>query len=63
MRVVVFGGRNYDDRRTLCRTLDAVHARRRITCIIEGEMSGADLLVVKIQHLVPVRDWQPLNPT
>jgi Protein of unknown function (DUF2493). len=33
MRVVVFGGRNYDDRRTLYRTLDAVHARRRITCI------------------------------
>jgi YspA, cpYpsA-related SLOG family/Domain of unknown function (DUF4326) len=43
-RILVFGGRNYDDRRTLYRSLDAVHARRKITCIIEGEMSGADLL-------------------
>ena len=41
-RVVVFGGRDYDDRRTLYRALDAVHAHRKITCIIEGEMSGAD---------------------
>jgi hypothetical protein len=40
-RVLLFGGRNYDDRRTLYRTLDDVHARRKITCIIEGEMSGA----------------------
>ncbi|MCS3449808.1 hypothetical protein M2222_001371 [Bradyrhizobium elkanii] len=43
-RVVVFGGRDYRDERTLYRVLDAVHARRKITCIIEGEMSGADLL-------------------
>ncbi|MGX9944817.1 SLOG family protein [Bradyrhizobium denitrificans] len=43
-RVVVFGGRDYADKRTLYRALDAVHARRKITCIIEGEMSGADRL-------------------
>jgi hypothetical protein len=43
-RVLVFGGRDYDDRRTLYRVLDDVHARRKITCIIEGEMSGADRL-------------------
>jgi YspA, cpYpsA-related SLOG family/Domain of unknown function (DUF4326) len=41
-RVLVFGGRNYADRRTLYRVLDAAHARRKITCIIEGEASGAD---------------------
>lgn len=44
MRVVVFGGRDFDDRRWMYRVLDAVHVDRLITCIIEGEMSGADLL-------------------
>lgn len=43
-RVVVFGGRNYAGRSTLYRALDAVHARRKITCIVEGEASGADRL-------------------
>ena len=43
-RLLVFGGRNFDDRRWLYRVLDAAHARRRITCIIEGEASGADTL-------------------
>ncbi|WP_396604931.1 SLOG family protein [Bradyrhizobium sp. YCK136] len=47
-RVVVFGGRDYDDKPMLYRVLDAVHARRKITCVIEGEMTGADLLA---------RDW------
>jgi hypothetical protein len=38
----IFGAdSHYYDRRTLYRTLDDVHARRKITCIIEGEMSGA----------------------
>jgi hypothetical protein len=41
-RVVVFGGRKFSDRRWLYDVLDAAHARRKITCIIEGEMSGAD---------------------
>jgi hypothetical protein len=44
MRVLVFGGRDYNDRRTLYRVLDDVHARCKISCIIEGEMSGADRL-------------------
>ena len=43
-RVVAFGGRDYDDKRCAYRVLDAVHERRRITCIIEGEASGADTL-------------------
>lgn len=43
-RVVVFGGRNYAARGTLYRALDAIHARRKITCIVEGEASGADRL-------------------
>jgi len=43
-RVVVFGGRDYADKRCLYRVLDTVHERRRITCIVEGEASGADRL-------------------
>lgn len=41
-RVLVFGGRKFSNRRWLYRVLDAAHARRKITCIIEGEASGAD---------------------
>jgi len=43
-RVLVFGSRNYRDRRRLYGVLDAVHASDPISCIIEGEMSGADRL-------------------
>jgi hypothetical protein len=43
-RVLVFGGRNYGDRRYLFATLDAMHRERPITAIIEGEASGADRL-------------------
>lgn len=46
-RVLVFGGRNYADRRRLYDVLDAAHARRKITCIVEGEASGADRLARK----------------
>ncbi|MEH2517535.1 hypothetical protein V1279_003108 [Bradyrhizobium sp. AZCC 1610] len=42
MRVLVFGGRNYRDRRRLYAVLDAEHAASPITVIIEGEASGAD---------------------
>ena len=40
-RVVVFGGRNFRDIKLLHDVLDAVHGRRKIACIIEGETSGA----------------------
>jgi len=44
MKVLVFGGRNYSDRRRLYAVLDATHERSPISVIIEGEMSGADRL-------------------
>ncbi|SHH07153.1 DUF2493 domain-containing protein [Bradyrhizobium erythrophlei] len=44
MRVLVFGGRNFRDRRWLYRVLDAQDARSMISCIIEGEASGTDRL-------------------
>lgn len=44
IRVLVFGGRDFRDRRWLYRVLDAFHARLPILMIIEGEASGADRL-------------------
>jgi len=43
-RMLVYGGRAYDDRRRLHDVLDAAHERDPITVIIEGEASGADRL-------------------
>jgi len=45
-RVVVFGGRNFRDIRLLHDVLDAVHGRRKITCIIEGK-----------RREPPAREW------
>ena len=38
MRVLMFGGRDFDDGRWLFQVLDAVHVDRMITCIVEGEI-------------------------
>lgn len=44
MRVIVCGGRNYDDQGAVDRALDLLHAKRGITLIIEGGADGADRL-------------------
>jgi hypothetical protein len=44
MRVLVCGGRNFDDRQTLCRTLDEVHWLRKFELLIAGGARGADTL-------------------
>jgi hypothetical protein len=46
MRVLVCGGRKYKNRAHLFNVLDQVHAdvEASISCIIEGEAHGADLL-------------------
>ena len=44
MRVLVCGGRNYDDWAYIVRVLDRVHARQPITQLIEGGATGADEL-------------------
>lgn len=44
MRVLVTGGRDYDNRPQLYRQLDAIHADELITCIVNGGMTGADAL-------------------
>lgn len=42
--VIVCGGRRFHDSGLLGRTLDAVHAKHRITCLIEGGAGGCDAL-------------------
>ncbi|WIY54109.1 DUF2493 domain-containing protein [Devosia sp. YIM 151766] len=42
MRVLVTGGRNYNDSRRVYAVLDKLHAEAGIDCIIEGGARGAD---------------------
>lgn len=44
MRVLITGGRNYDDQKLLDETLDALHAANGVTTLIHGDASGADRL-------------------
>jgi hypothetical protein len=44
MRVLVCGGRNFDDVNAVHGALDAIHAETPITFIIEGGARGADSL-------------------
>src|SRR5690606_24665126 len=44
MRVLVTGGRDYDDQEYVFHVLDRIHARRAITTLIEGGGRGADRL-------------------
>lgn len=44
MRVLVCGGRKFYDKALLKKTLDELHAKTPITCIIQGGASGADFL-------------------
>lgn len=64
MKVIVCGGRNFDDR-PLCKyTLDLIHAATPITCVIHGGASGADTLAGQwaADNGVPVKvypaDWK-----
>lgn len=42
MRVLVCGGRNFNDTALAYRTLDRVHRERMIGVVIEGDAPGAD---------------------
>jgi len=43
-RVLVCGGRDYDDQRHLNETLDKLHVEHKFSVVIEGEARGADTL-------------------
>jgi len=44
MRVLVTGGRDFDDRALLTDALDRLHAQHGFTVLIHGDASGADRL-------------------
>lgn len=44
MRIIVCGGRTYDNRKALNKSLNAIHEQTPITCIIDGDAKGADWL-------------------
>ncbi|MEH2569872.1 DUF2493 domain-containing protein [Bradyrhizobium sp. AZCC 2289] len=68
MKVLVCGGRKYDDAATLGSRLEEIHRDRRITVIIEGGATGADALARKFgeRRGIPVRtvpaDWGTHGP-
>ena len=64
MKLVVCGGRNYDDRAFAYRALDAAHARRAITLLVHGDARGADRIGRDwaasrgIEHKAFPADWK-----
>lgn len=44
LRVIVCGGRDYNDRERVFAALDAAHARKRIATLVHGGAPGADTL-------------------
>jgi cysteine synthase len=47
MRIVVTGGRNFDDEQYLRKHLDAIHKKSPVTQLIHGAASGADSLAAR----------------
>jgi len=64
MRVLVCGGRDYDDGPHVFRELDRLHESEPITLVIEGGASGADLSARSwafhryIQHVTVHAQWK-----
>jgi predicted Rossmann-fold nucleotide-binding protein len=58
MRIVVTGGRNFDDERLVDRALSAVHRKHGIDLLIQGEAPGADTLCKRWAkaHGIPTSD-------
>lgn len=57
MRVLVTGGRRYNDWGTLCATLLPIHIEHPISAIIHGDATGADALAKKFALLYGIRNW------
>jgi hypothetical protein len=54
MKLLVCGGRDYDDAAFLFRTLDDLHREHRFTDMMQGGARGADALA---------KDWPRRTPT
>lgn len=63
MRVLVCGGRDYNDRGAAFAALDRVHVKRGIACVIEGGARGGDRLGAEwaelhgVAHIRCPADW------
>lgn len=44
MRIIVCGGRDYQDREAVWAALDKLHLKRGVTCLVQGHATGADQL-------------------
>lgn len=69
-RILVCGGRDYEDWMFLTRSLDAIHLDRRITCVIHGAARGADTMagdwaksrdIPVEEYPVSKKDWHDLG--
>lgn len=62
LRLIICGGRSYQNRSELYRALDAVHAKRGIALVIHGGAAGADSLAEAwaFDRGVPARSY-PAN--
>ena len=64
MRVLVCGGRDFDDEALLTKILDELNELHHFTALIEGDARGADQLAGKwaeargIEHLVFPANWK-----
>jgi len=64
MRVLITGGRNFDNRELLETTLDAVHASVPLSILIHGAANGADTLAGEwasrkgIEVVACLADWK-----
>lgn len=72
MRVLVCGGRDFDDINLLNETLDKLHATKRIKLIIHGAARGADELaewwayqnhVLVMKFPVSKEEWARVGPS
>jgi len=60
MRVLVCGGRYFDDAALVKKTLDRLHADDPITDLIQGGATGADYLAIQWckSQVAPIFRWQ-----
>lgn len=58
MRVLVCGGRDFDDREAVFAALNAMHASSPIDVVIEGGANGADRLAGSWARVREVSNWR-----
>lgn len=64
MKILVCGGRSYDNADLVFKFLDELHAKTPVTCVVHGDAPGADALGKKwaetssIEHKSYPADWK-----